>query len=198
MYPHRTTALLELEQGGKMNPGPWTAHCLNAAKAAEAIASRCGMDGEKAFVCGLLHDIGRREGKNNIRHITDGYQYAMSKGWDEVARICLTHSFPVKDAEKVLGSRDCTPEMWEFLCRFIADTEYDDYDRLIILCDALAEGTGFCLLEKRFVDVTRRYGIHSFTVERWEKTFEYKSYFEDKIGQSVYKLLPGIEECIYT
>jgi len=48
------------------------------------------------------------------------------------------------------------------------------------------------------VDVTRRYGIHSFTVERWEKTFEYKSYFEDKIGQSVYRLLPGIEECIYT
>ena len=35
--------------------------------------------------------------------------------------------------------------------------------------DALAMPTGFCLLEKRFVDVTLRYGVHPFTVDRWKK-----------------------------
>lgn len=49
MYPHRTTALLELEQGGKMNSGPWTAHCLNAAQKNQ---SRRGY-----FLCGGLLNI---------------------------------------------------------------------------------------------------------------------------------------------
>ena len=38
-----------------------------------------------------------------------------------------------------------------FMKKFIADAVYDDYDRLVQLCDALAMPTGFCLLEKRFV-----------------------------------------------
>jgi len=121
----------------------------------------------------------------------------VSKGWDEVARICLTHSYPVPDAGKDISKRDCTDEEYRFVCDYLNNTEYDDYDRLMILCDALGEAAGFCILEKRFVDVTRRYGVHPFTVERWNRTFEYKEYFETTIGRSVYGLLPGIERCIY-
>ena len=197
MYPDRETALRELELGGQLNPGPWTAHCKNVAAAAEAIALVCGMDAEKAYVCGLLHDIGRREGVHGMRHIIDGYSYAMSKGWDEVARICLTHSFSVQDVNTILGKRDCTPEETEFIRRFLRDTEYDDYDRLIILCDALGEAAGFCILEKRLVDVARRYGLHSFTLDRWNSVFATKEYFDDKADQNIYRLLPGIENCIY-
>lgn len=65
------------------------------------------------------------------------------------------------------------------------------------MCDCLADANGFCILEKRFVDTTRRYGSFPFTVDRWNKTFEYKEYFESLAGCSVYKLLPGIENCIY-
>lgn len=31
-----------------------------------------------------------------VRHVIDGYDYAMNQGWDEVARICLTHSYPTQ------------------------------------------------------------------------------------------------------
>ena len=60
------------------------------------------------------------------------------------------------------------------------------------LSDALALPSGFCLLEKRFVDVALRYGIHPHTVDRWKKTLEIKTYFDDKTGGSVYRLLPGV------
>jgi len=33
----------------------------------------------------------------------------------------------------------------------------------------LALPTGFCLLEKRFVDVTLRYGVHPATIDRMEE-----------------------------
>ncbi len=77
---------------------------------------------------------------------------------------------------------------------FVATAVYDDYDRLVQLCDALAMPTGFCLLEKRFVDVTIRYGFHPATIKRWEKILELKALFEEKIGCSVYTLLPGVVE----
>ena len=53
---------------------------------------------------------------------------------------------------------------------------------------------GFCLLEKRFVDVTIRYGVHTATIDRWKKIFEIKEQFENQIGCSIYSLLPGIVE----
>ena len=168
------------------------------AAAAKIIAGASGLNPEKAFVCGLLHDIGRRTGVAAMRHIIDGYDYAAARGWNEVARICLTHSFPVKDIDADIDKKDITPAQYGFIRQFLNGIEYDDYDKLLILCDALADANGYCILEKRFVDTTRRYGIFAFTVDRWNKTFEMKSYFENKMGQSVYRLLPGIENCIYT
>ncbi len=162
------------------------------------IADCCDhLDGDKAFVCGLLHDIGRRNGISAVRHIIDGYDYTMSKGWDEIARVCLTHSFPIKDIEKDIGKKDISKEQYDFISDYLNHIVYDDYDKLIILCDALADANGFCILEKRFIDVSRRYGIFPFSVERWNKTYEYKEYFESLIGKSIYKLLPQIEDCIY-
>lgn len=197
MLPNRKIALSELELAGKMNPGPWTDHSMNVAKAAELIAEACGLDREKAFVCGLLHDIGRRTGIAAMRHIIDGYDYSVSKGWDEAARVCLTHSFPIKDIDADIGKKDITAEQYNFIKAFLENIEYDDYDKLIILCDSLADANGFCILEKRFVDTTRRYGIFPFTVDRWNKTIEFKEYFEKMIGRSIYTLLPNIEKCIY-
>lgn len=58
------------------------------------------MDSEKAYVVGLLHDIGRRVGIVNIpKHVYEGYMYCMEKGWDEAARICMTHSYPMMEKE---------------------------------------------------------------------------------------------------
>lgn len=39
--------------------------------------------------------------------------------------------------------------------------------------------------------------VYPFTVDRWNKTYEYKNYFEAKINKSIYMLLLHIEKCIY-
>lgn len=198
MIPNKKTALQELEIAGKLNPGQWIEHSKNVALAAYHIAKHCPqMNADTAYVLGALHDIGRRTGIAEVRHIIDGYDFAISKGWKEVARICLTHSFPIKDIEADIGKKDITSEQYKFIDQFLDSIEYDEYDKLIILCDALADANGFCILEKRFVDTTRRYGIFPFTVERWNKTIEYKDFFERMMNRSVYSVLPDIEKCIF-
>ena len=198
MIPSREEALFELKLAEELNPGPWTHHSLFVAEAAEKIAAAAGLDSETAYVFGLLHDIGRRAGVSQMRHIIDGYDYLMSRGWQEAAKICLTHSFPVKNIEADIGKKDITDTQYGFIKSFLESAAYDDYDRLIILCDALASGSGFCILEKRFVDTTRRYGVFPFTLERWNETLSIKEYFDKICGTQVYRLLPGIECCIYS
>ena len=53
--------------------------------------------------------------------------------------------------------------------------EYDDYDRLIQLCDSLANASGFCLMEKRMLDVRLRYGIDEYALRKWRTTFDIKT-----------------------
>ena len=62
MVPTREEAHRILEEAEPHNPGPWVKHCITAAHCAEKIAAACGMDADKAYVLGLLHDIGRRYG----------------------------------------------------------------------------------------------------------------------------------------
>ena len=58
------------------------------------------LDENKAYIIGLLHDIGRRVGIVNIpKHVYEGYKYSTDKGWDEVAKICMTHSYPLMKEE---------------------------------------------------------------------------------------------------
>ena len=51
------------------------------------------------------------------------------------ARICLTHSFPVKDIEADIGKKDISAAQYAFIRDFLNGLDYDDYDKLIILCD---------------------------------------------------------------
>ena len=191
MIPTRDEAILELKTAEKMNPGPWVKHSLNVGIAARNIAERIpGMDAEKAYITGLLHDIGRRVGIVDIpTHVYEGFRYCMEKGWDEAARICMTHSY--------LRMRDefrCDPatEAEEAIKDYIMNCEADDYDRLIQLCDSLAVDYGFVILEKRFVDVTRRYGIMEGYIKGWETAFSIKESFEKEMGCSVYDVLPDV------
>ncbi len=49
---------------------------------------------------------------------------------------------------------------------FLAKTEYDDYDRLLQLSDALALPDGLCLIEKRLVDGALRHGVNAFKLPK--------------------------------
>ena len=116
------------------------------------------------------------------------------RNWKKAAQICISHAFMIQDIKTSIGTFDMSEDDYQFMDNFIKNAIYDDYDRLVQLCDALALPTGFCLLEKRFVDVAIRYGTPPVTVERWKKILEIKDLFETRINRSIYELLPGVIE----
>lgn len=185
----------ELRLGAENNPGPWEQHSESVAENARRIAERVpGMDPEKAYVMGLLHDIGYRVGVVGMRHLIEGYEYLLEMDEEELADICITHAYPVKNVGYYEGKQDCTQGQRAFLQNFIDDREYNDYDRLIQLCDAISLPDGACIAEKRFVDVALRHGTQDYTVKRWRAFLELKKYFDGLCGCDIYVLLPGVYE----
>jgi hypothetical protein len=188
-------AQYELKIAVQNNPGPWEQHSLVAADNARRIAEKVpGMNPEKAYIMGLLHDIGRRVGVTGMRHSYDGYTYLMKIEQPEIAPVCLSHSYPIKDADMFCGKHDCTEEEKTVIREFLQNRAYDDYDLLIQLCDAISLPTGPCIMEKRLVDVILRHGILSYSPEKWKKLFEIKKYFDTLCGRNIYTLLPSIME----
>ena len=101
----------------------------------------------------------------------------------------------IKDISTSIGIFDMPIEDKEFVARYVKEAVYDDYDYLVQLCDALALPTGFCLLEKRFVDVTIRYGINiRLRLNAGKQYLDIKESFEKKMGCSIYDCLPGVIE----
>ena len=182
-----------LASAEKANPGPWADHARNVALACEQIAAGCPhLDREQAYLYGLLHDIGRYAGVSSERHLVDGYRFCMARGWEKAAQICITHAFMIPDIDTAIGVFDMPQEDKNFLGTFVKTAVYDDYDRLVQLCDALALPGGFCLLEKRFVDVALRYGVREYTTTRWRAYMDLKKYFDALCGCDIYTLLPKL------
>jgi len=191
----RAAAEAALNAAGTANPGPWTDHARYVALACRNIAEHCPhLEEETAFLYGLLHDIGRHAGISSERHLIDGYRFCMARGWEKAAQICITHAFMIPDIETAIGVFDMPEEDKDFLAGFLKNAVYDDYDRLVQMCDALALPTGFCLLEKRFVDVAIRYGTRPVLAERWKVVLDIKAHFEKIMGCSIYDCLPGALE----
>lgn len=179
-----------LEKAERYNPGIWIDHSKTVAFCAKVIAEYCdNLDTDTAYILGLLHDIGRREGVTDMKHIIDGYRFMKSLGYDDCARICLTHSFPYKDIRSYNGQNDCKVEETEYIKSFLGQTEYNDYDRLIQLCDALALPDGATYIEKRLVDVVMRRGFNDLTIPKWKAFLNLKDYYDKKTGTDIYKLI---------
>jgi hypothetical protein len=186
-----------LREAAELTPGPWVAHCRHVADAARRIAAaHPDLDPEVAYSLGLLHDIGYRGGFKvpAVRHVLDGHYFMRDEGFDGAARICLTHSFPIKDVDAFASPWDCPPEERKFVQEFLDGVEYTAYDRLIQLCDCLGEAAGFCLVEKRFVDVVLRLGFNALTLDKWRAYLALRREFDEAVGGSVYRLLPGVVE----
>lgn len=185
----------ELEKAVNLCPGPWEQHSKSVAQNAILIAEQTKIiNGEQAYVMGLMHDIGRRAGSKGIRHIFDGYDYLMSIGQQELAHICLTHSFPYKDANTYIGKYDCTAEQKWFLENFLRNKEYSEYDLLIQLCDAISLPNGACIMEKRLIDVALRHGLPDFTIDKWKAFMMLKKHFDALCACNIYTLLPNVLE----
>ena len=186
-YPDRKEAHRLLEDALASNPGPWGKHSEYVALCAQRIADAVELNGEKAYVLGLLHDIGRKFGVYHMPHIYNGYHYMTELGYPDVARICLSHSFSTPDFCTYIGKYDVTDEQREELRQLLAQMEFDDYDRLIQLCDCLAGSEGVVDMEARMLDVKRRYG--EYPQEKWDNNIALKAYFEEKCGKSIYDVV---------
>lgn len=187
MLPTREKAEELLKEAELCNPGPWGDHSRVAARCAQQIAAACGMDGDKAYILGLLHDIGRKFGVRHLGHVSDGYRYMMELGYDEAAQICLTHSFHKKSTDGYIGTFDTSREELELIQTKLGEAVQDDYDRLIRLCDALAGTQGVVDMEERMADVRRRYG--SYPQSKWDSNLALKGYFEEKAGADIYTVV---------
>ncbi len=172
----------------------YIAHTSNVAKCAEVVAAKCGMDKDKAYVLGLLHDFGKRqkEQETGVFHAQDGYDEMMRLGYDEVARVCLTHTFIKNPIDR--DNFNHKKEWLDWADDLLKDIEYDDYDKLIQMCDLFAEALSVVSIEARFEGVAKRYGL---TQEQksiaTEKALQLKQYFDAKCSCNIYDLL-GIEQ----
>lgn len=193
--PSLEQAKAYLYEAEVLNPGPWVQHSIFVGEAARAIATvHPLLDPTTALILGYLHDIGRRVGVTGLRHTLDGYHFLAQEGYEDAARICLTHAFPIKDITAIEGKWDCSNEESTFVQDYLTKVEYDHWDLLIQLCDGLALPSGFCLLEKRFIDVALRYGVTAKSPSRWKAFLTIQKEFEEAIGCSVYSMLPGVIE----
>ena len=184
-YPSRAEAERILAEAEPRNPGPWGDHSRTAAHCAERIALRSGLCPEKAYVLGLLHDIGRRFGKRHLGHVSDGYTYMMALGYPDAARICLTHSFNEMKLEGYVGNFDTTPEETELIRTKLREVTPDDYDLLIQLCDAISGAEGVMDILERMSDVKRRYG--AYDPAKWERNLALKALFEERMRMDLYE-----------
>ncbi len=127
-FPSREVAEELLKEAETHNIGLWGNHSRNVAICAQKIANACCMDSEKAYVLGLLHDIGRKFGTRHLGHVYDGYKYMLKLGYFQVAKICLTHSFGIKDMYSYIGNFDISLDEQKELENELLTLEYDDYD----------------------------------------------------------------------
>lgn len=194
MLPTRQEAEALLRDAENCNPGPWGDHSRTAAHCAEKIAQACAdMDPEKAYILGLLHDIGRKFGVRHLGHVSDGYTYMMSLGYDEAAKVCLTHSFNNKRVDEYIGKVDTTQEEYLLIQTRLAAVDFDEYDKLIQLCDALAGADGVLDVAQRMLDVKQRYGF--YPQPKWDSNISLKKHFEEKCGRNIYEV---VEKDTYT
>lgn len=177
MMPTKEQAMALLESGFLKNPGKWKNHSIITAKCAYKVASRCPhLNAEKAYIFGLLHDIGRQDGVSCFAHIIRGYDFLIALQYDEAAQICITHSFPIENIEHYIGERDVSDSDLKRTAELLQVFTYTDYDRLIQLCDSLALPDHSTDIITRMTDVKTRYGV--YPQEKWNKNLELKSYFE--------------------
>ncbi|MBE6445515.1 MAG: HD domain-containing protein [Alphaproteobacteria bacterium] len=180
----------ELNEKMGLSRGISRIHYKNVAFCAQKIAKKCGMDYQKAYILGLLHDYGEyiEDTVEGTFHGTAGYDEMLKMGYDDVARICLTHSF----WEDIYDPEYFTYHSSEIIRakEIISDLVCDDYDKLIQLSDLMSCGDKIVNVGYRIDWIAKKYKLDtSKSVLRKEKAIKLKQYFDKKCKQDVYKIV---------
>lgn len=172
-------------------------HCIVVGNIAEKVAKEVGLDFEKAYIFGLLHDIGRF---NPARfHGIVGYEIAIENNSPELAKICISHVFAKnkKIRENEFPQNDSKIVDMKKTEELLSNIEYDDYDLLIRMCDFMSTGDTLfpSKIEDRLLDIKSRYGGNDKDfLELQNELNGIKNYFDKKLGCNLYELLE-IKDC---
>lgn len=169
----------------------WIIHSKNVAHVAEKIGELSGLDPEKSYVMGLLHDIGRGQNKK-IRHTILGYKILKENNIpEEIAKTTITHLYILQDGSN-LGNqeKEFQNDEYEFVKNYLKNREYDDYDKLIQISDLIG-GIKIETIEERMFSVFCRYDIIN-NMPFCQQIQNLKDYFEKKMGTSIYKPFENI------
>lgn len=166
-------------------------HCNKVAKNAQKIASLTpDMNPELCFVMGLLHDCGRikDEKAENRHHGWVGYQLMTAKGWNDIARICITHNFYEKEFD--INNYPIINDDVVSCQKFLSQIKYNDYDYLMQLTDVLNDMGRDCTIEYRFSSLAERYPIKQEQMAHFANIIKTRlSYFNAKCSCDIYELL---------
>lgn len=183
------TAIEIFSERRETRAGSWCWHSEYVAEAAAKLASEIGLNSDKAYAMGLLHDVGRSFSDGQFRHIKDGYEYLLSIGHPDLSRICLTHSFVAQDIFSYVGKFDvpiCDVEKYQAILKKL---QYDEYDRLIQLCDSISTSNGYVLPEQKLVTNAFKYGLKETTLGRWRAVLDLYEDMEERIGYNLLTFL---------
>lgn len=166
-------------------------HTTGVAESAYKIAQKCNLDPQKAYVAGLLHDYGKiqNEKQSGLAHFIVGYKKMTEYGFDFLAKICLTHSFPIKDFSFCDYSSYKKEDLIEAK-NILSIIEYDDYDRLIQLCDIFFEGMNKVTYQERIEGIKKRYNLTDMQIKALKIGAEKnKAYFDKLCSCDIYEIL---------
>lgn len=182
------TDILNVKMG--LPKGISAKHYQNVAYVASKIAEQTEMDIEKAYVLGLLHDYGEyiEDTISGTFHGTAGYDEMLKLGFDEVAKVCLSHSFfdssfspedfPAYEAKEI-----------ERASAILKEKEFDEYDKLIHLADLMSPCGEIDTIENRILKLSEKYHIPSEKTQQMLKQgLELKNLFDNKCKKDIYTL----------
>ena len=111
---------------------------------------------------------------------------AIRKGKEDAMKKLIKVTLDENDSitHDYIGKFDVSDEELRLIKTELDKAVYDEYDRLIQLCDSLAGADGVLDVEDRMNDVKKRYGF--YPQAKWDTNIRLMQHFEKKMNQNIY------------
>ena len=172
-------------------------HSVMVGNAAKIIAQHTKtLDPEHAFVCGLMHDVGKffLSKEQMYKHPIVGYDL-LKETQPEVANVCVSHPFPIERLKEYIVYY-CRQDLEtaDKIEHFLLGIEYTDYIKLIQLCDKISIAKKYVLLSTRLEAKFQWYKERNLIDEKllnqqYNAYLSIKQYFDNLVGADIYQLL---------
>lgn len=185
--PNKDKVRNMVDEAFKKNPGKWIIHSHIIGKTTEKIAKEIGLDPEIAYAAGMLHDIGKGYGYEDLSHMMEGYRILRFDSYFFPAKIALTHGFVTDDVGSYHGANNLSDRDYEFIKAYLKKREIGPYEKLVILLDNLI-GEKYLGLEKR--ESLRNIAFDEKRLERIEILKNWQNDLESKLEKPIESYLP--------